>query len=103
MLRINDWLKRSRYQFRKAIYRSRAHIGWMVIALICLSLWFVDNENQRLSTENLELRARYTEAHNRLVDANRANEAALERYTSLREGQEEIINLLLGGDCANQR
>lgn len=100
---LREWNKYNRYQLRKAVYRSRAHIGWVVIALICFALWFVNHENLRLEGENRELRARYTETHDRLTVANQANEVALARYQALRDRQLDIINLLKGGDCASQQ
>lgn len=102
-MKLNECIKRNRYQIRKAIYRNRAHIGWVVVALICFSLWSVNRENRRLETENLTLRSMYTEVHNRLVSANKANELALVRQRKLESQHNDIINLLEGGGCAHQR
>ncbi|ECG1392602.1 TPA_asm: hypothetical protein GNB58_005327 [Salmonella enterica subsp. houtenae serovar 45:g,z51:-] len=94
---LREWNKRNRYQLRKTVYRSREHIGWVVTAIICSALWFVNHENQRLEAENMAWRARYTESHRRVVEASRANEAALARLEAIKGTQENIITLLKEG------
>ncbi|EAT8299371.1 hypothetical protein HX37_22960 [Salmonella enterica] len=96
-------IKRNRYRLRRAVYRSREYIGWLIIMFFCFLLWFVNHENQRLQGEIDETRAALAERQRRIVELREVNRRAIAQYHTLESQQRVIISMLKGEEDEHQR
>lgn len=88
-----------RYRFARRLYQSREIIGWLITALICFLLWFVNHENQRLSAEITETRIVLNEKNRRIAGLRQFNEENMTRLQALEVGQRQILQKLDEEKC----
>lgn len=102
-MRIREVLKRNRYRVRRAVYRSREHIGWCIVMFFCFLLWFVNHENQRLQRDIDEARAALAERQRRVVELREMNLRAVMQYHTLESQNRTIISMLKGDKSEHQQ
>lgn len=102
-MKIREMLKQNRYRVRRAVYRSREHIGWCIVMLFCFLLWFVNHENQHLQGDIEEARAALAERQRRVVELREVNLRVVAQYHTLESQNRTIISMLKGDKCEYQQ